>query len=134
MSDTVVSPRLTPSLQCRDARGLMDWLVAALGFRTAAVYEGPNGTIAHAQLVWRTGVVYVASGGTGPWAHTGPASISLAADDAAEVDALHERAVAAGAEVVQGLTDEDYGSHQFSVRYPEGNLWTVGTYRVAIPG
>ena len=28
-----------------------------------------------------------------------------------------------------GLTDTDYGSRDFSVRDPEGNLWSFGTYR-----
>ena len=27
------------------------------------------------------------------------------------------------------LTDLDYGSRDFSVRDPEGNLWSFGTYR-----
>ena len=43
-------------------------------------------------------------------------------------DALFTRATAAGAEVIQGLTDEDYGSRGFSVRDPEGNIWSFGTY------
>jgi uncharacterized glyoxalase superfamily protein PhnB len=46
-------------------------------------------------------------------------------------DELFERATAAGAEVVRGLKDEDYGSRGFTVRDPEGNLWTFGTYRGA---
>jgi uncharacterized glyoxalase superfamily protein PhnB len=44
-------------------------------------------------------------------------------------DALFERATAAGAEVVRGLKDEDYGSRGFTVRDPEGMLWSFGTYR-----
>jgi uncharacterized glyoxalase superfamily protein PhnB len=44
-------------------------------------------------------------------------------------DALHDRAVAAGAEVFQPLHDTDYGSREFSVRDPEGNRWSFGTYR-----
>jgi uncharacterized glyoxalase superfamily protein PhnB len=46
-----------------------------------------------------------------------------------EPDALHDRAVAAGAEVVAPLHDTDYGSRDFAVRDPEGNLWSFGTYR-----
>ena len=45
-----------------------------------------------------------------------------------EVDVLFERATAAGAELVMGLTDTDYGSRDFSVRDPEGNHWSFGTY------
>ena len=43
-------------------------------------------------------------------------------------DALFERASATGAEVVQELIDTDYGSRDFSVRDPEGNIWSFGTY------
>jgi uncharacterized glyoxalase superfamily protein PhnB len=45
------------------------------------------------------------------------------------VDALHERAKAAGAEVVMEPMDTDYGSRDFAIRDPEGNLWNFGTYR-----
>ena len=44
-------------------------------------------------------------------------------------DRLYERAVAAGAEIVTGLHDTDYGSRDFAVRDPEGNRWSFGTYR-----
>ena len=43
-------------------------------------------------------------------------------------DAAHARATQAGAEVVRELTDTDYGSREFTVRDPEGNLWSFGTY------
>ena len=52
-------------------------------------------------------------------------SVYVVCDDP---DDLFERAVAAGAEVVRGLADEDYGSRGFTVRDPEGNLWSFGTY------
>jgi uncharacterized glyoxalase superfamily protein PhnB len=34
-----------------------------------------------------------------------------------------------GADVAPELTDTDYGSRDFTVRDPEGNLWALGTYR-----
>ena len=43
-------------------------------------------------------------------------------------DALHDRAVAAGAEVFAPLDDADYGSRGFSVKDTEGNIWSFGTY------
>ena len=56
----------------------------------------------------------------------GPRLIYTAVDD---VDALHDHAVAAGAEVALELTDTDYGSRDFTLCDPEGNLWAFGTYR-----
>jgi uncharacterized glyoxalase superfamily protein PhnB len=42
---------------------------------------------------------------------------------------LFPRVLAAGATVVREMRDEDYGSRGFSVADPEGNVWSVGTYR-----
>jgi uncharacterized glyoxalase superfamily protein PhnB len=47
------------------------------------------------------------------------------------VDEIHARVRQAGAEITAELTDTDYGSHTFSLRDPEGNSWTIGTYRGA---
>jgi uncharacterized glyoxalase superfamily protein PhnB len=44
-------------------------------------------------------------------------------------DAHYERARAAGAEIVRELIDEEFGSRGYTARDPEGNLWSVGTYR-----
>ena len=44
-------------------------------------------------------------------------------------DELFARASAAGAQVVRGLKDEEYGSRGFTVRDLEGNLFSFGTYR-----
>ena len=32
------------------------------------------------------------------------------------------------------LADQDYGSRDFAVRDPEGNIWSFGTYRPALEG
>jgi uncharacterized glyoxalase superfamily protein PhnB len=47
------------------------------------------------------------------------------------VDAIHAKAVRAGAEITAELPDTDYGSHTFSPRDTEGNTLTIGTYRGA---
>ena len=36
---------------------------------------------------------------------------------------------AAGAEIIAGPHDTDYGSHDFAAADPEGNRWSFGTYR-----
>jgi uncharacterized glyoxalase superfamily protein PhnB len=43
-------------------------------------------------------------------------------------DAHYAVARKAGATVVRELEDMDYGSREYSVRDPEGNLWSFGTY------
>jgi uncharacterized glyoxalase superfamily protein PhnB len=46
----------------------------------------------------------------------------------ADADEVHRRAVAAGAEIVIPIKNEDHGGRGFSCRDPEGHLWNVGTY------
>jgi uncharacterized glyoxalase superfamily protein PhnB len=126
---------VTAGLQYGDAPAAIDWLGGTLDFQVEERHDMPDGTVAHARLAWHGGQVFVSSrhDGRGPWAATGPASISLNTADPAEVDALYARAAAT--DLVVELEDTPYGSHQFSVRDPEGNLWTVGTYLPAIsPG
>ncbi|MGZ8627076.1 MAG: VOC family protein [Actinomycetota bacterium] len=43
-----------------------------------------------------------------------------------EPDKLFDRATQAGAEVVRGPTDEDYGSRGCTVRDSGGGLWSFG--------
>ena len=43
--------------------------------------------------------------------------------------AHHTRAVAAGAPVVMELVDQPDGSREYAVTDPEGNVWSVGSYR-----
>ncbi|WP_369130508.1 VOC family protein [Modestobacter roseus] len=123
-------PTVWPAFRARDARALIRFLVDALGFEETAVYgEGP--AVQHAQLSWPPGggvmLGSVRDVPDDPWpAQPGSAAAYLVTDDA---DAVHARAVGAGADVVQQLHDTDYGGREFAVRDPEGNLWSVGTYR-----
>ena len=119
-----------PALRYHDARAAIDWLEHAFGFTAKEVHDGPEGTIVHAVLVAGDGVVMLSTeppGGDPRWGdRAGRAWVYVVI---ADPDALHDRAVAAGAEIVMGLTDTDYGSRDFSARDPEGNLWSFGTYR-----
>jgi uncharacterized glyoxalase superfamily protein PhnB len=46
-----------------------------------------------------------------------------------ESDAHYVRAKAAGAQIIQELRDEDYGSRGYMAQDPEGHQWYFGTYR-----
>jgi uncharacterized glyoxalase superfamily protein PhnB len=119
-----------PTLRYADARAAIAFLTGALGFVEQAVHTGDDGSVAHAELSFGDGVVMLGTrtDPPGPF-DTGRAVLYLALDSAEEVDAHHARAVAAGAEVVQGLVDQPYGSREYAVTDPEGNVWSVGSYR-----
>ncbi len=117
-------------LRYADADAGIAWIEAALGAEQSELVRDEDGKVAHAELALGGSIVMVGSAGVGrePFRSlpAGPQLIYCAVDDP---EALHERAVAAGAEVVLGLTDTDYGSRDFALRDPEGNLWSFGTYR-----
>jgi len=121
-----------PSLRYTDARAAIDWLEQAFGFEPKAVHDNPDGSVGHAELVFGDGMIMFGSeppGGDDRFGVRAGLGWSYVTVDADAIDALHDRAVAAGAEVVMELTDLDYGSRDFSARDPEGNLWSFGTYR-----
>jgi uncharacterized glyoxalase superfamily protein PhnB len=115
-------PQVWPSFGAQDARGLIKFLVDAFGFEETVVY-GDGDRVDHAELAWPLGGgVMLGSGPSNP----GTFQAYVVCDDP---DALFARAVENGAVVVSGLSDKDYGSRDFSVRDPEGNKWSFGTYR-----
>ena len=115
------------SLRYRDARAAIDFLERAFGFARHAVHEDESGTIAHAELTYRGGMVMLGEQRDDAYGdHVGQGWLYVVVDDA---DAHHDRAQAAGAEIVRPLEDQDYGSRDYSARDPEGNLWSFGTYQ-----
>ena len=130
MSETsnVPSAKIWPTLLYTDAREAIRFLVSAFGFVEKAVY-GDGDVVDHAQLDWPGGGGIMLGSPRKDSAISGlPAgvgSVYIVVDDA---DVLHDRAVAAGAAITQGLRDEDYGSRGFTCRDPEGVYWSFGTY------
>jgi len=128
---TVNLMSIYPTLRYTDPKAAIAFLTEALGFTETHVSLADDGSVSHAELSFGGGVVMLGTrspGEPGPW-DTGRAVIYLAAGDPAEIDAHHARAVAAGATVVQELVDQPYGSREYAVTDPEGNVWSVGSYR-----
>jgi uncharacterized glyoxalase superfamily protein PhnB len=117
---------IIPSFRYDDARAAIAFLRDAFGFEEHAVYED-DGVVAHAEL--KLGDAYIMLGQTRDENRervpAGPSSLYVVVSDP---DALHDRAAAAGAEIVEGLTERDYGSREFAARDPAGNVWWFGTY------
>ena len=122
------SSTVIPGLRYRNAHAAIAWLTRALGFTQQALYEGPDGTVLHAQLTFGNGMIMLGSASDqGNWSALmvqpdeigtrSTSTTSLIVDDAA---ALYASAKAAGAEIVQELADMPYGGKAFGCRDPEG--------------
>ncbi len=131
--DDAPAPNVWPSVKARDAKGLIDFLVEALGFEAVVVY-GDGEWVDHAELAWPLGggvmIGSVRADQDGDDASGLRCALSayVVTDDP---DALYARARSAGADITLPLHDTDYGSRDFSLRDPVGNRWSFGTYRGA---
>lgn len=124
-----------PGQRYRDAMAAIEWLERVLDFRRQAVYSDEHGVVHHAQLVYEGGMLMLGSSreDTRNESLTQPDRIGgketrlvyMITEDAGSA---YERAVAAGADVIEPLHDTTYGSREFAVRDPEGNTWNVGTF------
>ena len=127
-----MSSNIIPALRYRDADAGLQFLESAFGAESREVHRDDDGVIRHAVVGLGDGLVMVGQAAEEGWLGGEPGrplastvSLYVVVDDP---DAHHERAVAAGAAVVRPLDDMEYGSREYSVRDPEGNLWSFGTY------
>ncbi|GAA1367991.1 VOC family protein [Catellatospora chokoriensis] len=124
MSDNAM---VWPCLTYTDAHAAIAFLEEAFGFKTTAVH-GTGPTVEHAELRWPPGGGIMLGSPRPDNVHDIPAGRGLVYLVTDQPDALFARAVAAGATVLRELRDEDYGSRGFSVRDPQGVIWSFGTY------
>ncbi len=131
------TPTVWHSLSYRDAPAAIDFLTEAFGFVARAVYTGEDPTtIVHAQLDWPPGGG-VMLGSSDPARHEGEDWVDSAGhgqcycvtETDAEVDRIHEQAMARGATSVREPEDQGYGGRGCTLRDPEGNQWSFGSYR-----
>ena len=90
------------------------WLVDAFGFVLHQSHASPDGEVQYVET-----------------SLDGVPLVYISNDD---VDAMHDRAVGAGVEILMPPTDQDYGSRDFVARDPDGNLWCFGTFTPSVPG
>ncbi len=122
-------------MRYKDAPAAIEWLTRVLGFERHTVYEGPNGTIGHAQLALDSGMIMLGSQKDDEYSRrfktpeeTGGLETRNVYLVVADADAVYARAQAAGARMIRPIEETPYGSREFTVLDPEGHSWSVGTY------
>jgi uncharacterized glyoxalase superfamily protein PhnB len=123
-----MSQTVFPCLTFRDAKTSFDWLERALGAERVAVYEDDESRVIHAEI--RIGDSTIMAGDERAGSVATPPGVSVIYVVVEDADAAYERAKAAGAHVTEPI-DQDYGSRDVTVTDPDGNRWSLGTYRGA---
>ena len=117
------APNVFPSILYKDAVAASDFLARAFGFEKLMEMPGPDGTISHAEMKFGPGVIMLNSLSEG---HERRSAVYVYVED---LDAHYERAKAAGAEILRGIEDIEYGARMYTACDPERNVWFFGTYR-----
>jgi PhnB protein len=116
---------ITPYLYYEDVASAMKFLTKAFGFRRlGAVSRGPDGKINHAAMKAGSSVVLM---GRPPTVYRNPRRLGQATQclllDVRGVDAHFQRALEAGARVLQEPADTPFGTRRYGVTDPEGHEW-----------
>jgi len=119
-----------PILRYADAREAIRWLCAVFGFHLRFSVPETGSFVRHAQLTLGTNLIMLGSARDDGF--TSPRTVGAATQalyvHVPDVDAHHERARSAGAEITAPPQETDFGSREYHVRDPEGHPWTFGSY------
>ena len=117
---------INPVVHYRDLAAGSRFLVEAFGFEQKAAHQAEDGSLQYVELALNGAPLGLGPTTEGSMFDTGPAVVYISLDD---VDSMHDRAKAAGAEILMPPTDQDYGSRDFVAKDAEGNVWCFGTYQ-----
>jgi len=123
-------PPISPLLFYRDAKAALAFLERAFGFETRLLVDDGQGGVVHSECAFEDHVVMVCGPPRDSWAspqdlggrRTGSVHVQLRSG----LDALCERARAAGARIEREPADQPYGDRVFTCLDPEGHSWSFG--------
>jgi uncharacterized glyoxalase superfamily protein PhnB len=114
------------------SRDTVDFYERAFGARVAFITPERGDEVHHAELTIGGSMFMCGTGQEGGMEQPpGGSATYWVLQAGAEVDALYQQAIAAGATDERPPYDADYGGRHFSVRDPDGNHWSFGSYRPA---
>jgi PhnB protein len=114
---------ITPAFMVPNAAGVIEFTKRAFDGRVVDLYEGPGGSVMHAEVM--IGDCVVMLGEPMPGSDPMPAALSYYVDGGEAVDKTYARAIEAGASSVSEPADQFYGYRSACVKDIGGNRWTI---------
>ncbi|MEW6644683.1 MAG: VOC family protein [Pseudomonadota bacterium] len=130
MNDPFQRPTMISAVAYRDPLAALDWLDTAFGFERSMVITAPDGSLAHAEMRFGNGLIYVGA----EWADFVASPAVLGGRNtqvihvlvSGDIDSHCDRARIAGAAILQVPTDQFYGDRTYRARDLEGHVWVFG--------
>ncbi len=113
---------VTPSLSLRDPKRFLDFARRAFGAEVPVEMNMPDGSLMHAEV--KIGDSNIMVGSVMPNSPEALGSLYLYLED---VDAIYQRALAAGATSVSAPENMFWGDRSATVTDPAGNSWMIST-------
>ena len=113
------------SFAVENASKVLAFIEKAFDGKVVDKYDGPGGTIAHAEVMIGDSVVMFGDANREHGMPPMPAMLSFYVDDGDAVDASYKRALAAGATSETEPKNQFYGYRSATVRDSGGNRWTI---------
>ena len=128
---------LTPHLIVRDATRAIEFYKQAFGAEELVRMPGPGGKLMHAEIKIGNSIFFLVDefpefGSRAPQSLGGsPVTLHLYVED---VDALFNRAVAAGATAQMPVQDQFWGDRYGKLADPFGHEWSIATHKEELTG
>lgn len=118
---------VTPYLIAEDGPGLMEFAKQAFGAEETFRTVGPAGGL-HGEVRIGDSMLMIGGGISGREFRATPNTHALHIY-VKDADAVYQKALAAGATVIDEPTDQEYGERSASVKDPAGNYWYIATHK-----
>ena len=115
---------ITPAFAVSRAAEIVAFLEKAFGAKVLDRYDGPGGALMHVEVKIGDSVIMFGEPMPGMM-EAMPASLSYYVDDGPAVDAVYQKALAAGATSVMEPADQFYGYRTATVKDVGGDKWTI---------
>ena len=127
---------VTPYLIVKGGANAIEFYKKAFGATEIMRFEGPGGALGHAEIRIGNAPVMLADeypdmGFRSPQT-LGGAGVSLMVY-VEQVDAVFQRAIAAGAKELRAVQNQFYGDRSGTLQDPFGHVWTISTHVEDIP-